>query len=64
MADKVYILDNSRIVAEGTPGDVFTDVDRLKSYGLEIPVDMKRRAGIPIDICYKYKNRHTLFCKN
>lgn len=58
MADKVYILDNSRIVAEGTPGDVFTDVDRLKSYGLEIPVDMKRRAGIPIDICYKYKNRH------
>ena len=19
---------------------------------------MKRRAGIPIDICYKYKNRH------
>ena len=58
MADKVYILDNSRIVAEGTPGDVFTDVDRLKSYGLEIPVDMKSRAGIPIDICYKYKNRH------
>ena len=56
-ADRVYILDDSRIVAEGKPGDVFTDVDRLKSYGLEIPVDMKRKVGIPIDICYKYKNQ-------
>lgn len=57
-ADRVYILDDSRIVAEGEPGNVFTDVDRIKSYGLEIPVDMKRKAGIPIDICYKYKNQH------
>ena len=57
-ADRVYILDDSRIVAEGKPGDVFTDVDRLKSYGLEIPFDMKRKVGIPIDICYKYKNQH------
>lgn len=56
-ADRVYILDDSRIVAEGKPGDVFTDIDRLKSYGLEIPVDMKRKVGIPIDICYKYKNQ-------
>ena len=56
-ADRVYILDDSRIVAEGEPGNVFTDVDRIKSYGLEIPVDMKRKVGIPIDICYKYKNQ-------
>lgn len=34
MADRVYILDNSKIVAEGTPEDVFTDVERLKKYGL------------------------------
>ena len=36
----------------------YTHLDVYKRQGLEIPVDMKRRAGIPIDICYKYKNRH------
>ncbi len=58
MADRVYILDNSKIVADGTPGDVFTDVERLKKYGLEIPVRMKLEAGIPIDICSEYKKKH------
>ena len=58
MADRVYILDNSKIVADGTPGDVFTDVERLKKYGLEIPVRMKLEAGIPIDICSEYKKQH------
>lgn len=55
MADRVYILDNSRIVAEGMPHDVFNDVKRLKMYGLEIPVQMKIDAGIPIDICCEYR---------
>lgn len=58
MADRVYILDNSKIVAEGTPEDVFTDVERLKKYGLEIPVRMKLEAGIPVDICSEYKKKH------
>lgn len=57
MADRVYILDNSKIVAEGTPEDVFTDVERLKKYGLEIPVRMKLEAGIPVDICSEYKKK-------
>ena len=58
MADRVYILDNSKIVAEGTPEDVFTDVERLKKYGLEIPVRMKLEAGIHVDICSEYKKKH------
>lgn len=58
MADRVYILDNSKIVAEGTPEEVFTDVERLKKYGLEIPVRMKLEAGIPVDICSEYKKKH------
>lgn len=58
MADRVYILDNSKIVAEGTPEYVFTDVERLKKYGLEIPVRMKLEAGIPVDICSEYKKKH------
>ncbi len=58
MADRVYILDNSKIVAEGIPEDVFTDVERLKKYGLEIPVRMKLEAGISVDICSEYKKKH------
>lgn len=59
MADRVYILDDSRIVAEGKPHDVFNDVKRLKMYGLEIPVQMKIDAGIPIDICCEYRKTHS-----
>lgn len=57
MADRVYILDDSRIVADGTPEDVLVDAERLKTYGLEIPVRMKNEAGIPIDICSEYKKK-------
>lgn len=58
LADRVYILDDSRIVAEGIPEDVLSDVERLKTYGLEIPVRMKIETGIPVDICSEYKKKH------
>lgn len=57
MADRIYILDDSRIVAAGTPKEVLGDVTQLKKYGLEIPVSMKLEAGIPIDVCTEYKRR-------
>lgn len=63
MTDRVYILDNSRIVAHGVPGDVLSDVERLKTYGLEIPVRMKNEAGIPIDICIEYKKKQLQICQ-
>lgn len=63
MTDRVYILDNSRIVAHGVPGDVLSDVERLKTYGIEIPVRMKNEAGIPIDICSEYKKKQLQICQ-
>ena len=57
MADRIHILDDSRIVAAGTPKEVLGDVTQLKKYGLEIPVSMKLEAGIPIDVCTEYKRR-------
>lgn len=63
MTDRVYILDNGRIVAHGVPGDVLPDVERLKTYGLEIPVRMKNEAGIPIDICSEYKKKQLQICQ-
>ena len=58
LADRVYILDDSRIVAEGIPEDVLSDVERLKTYGLEIPGRMKIETGIGVDICSEYKKKH------
>ncbi len=57
MADRVYILDDSRIIATGAPKEVLIDAEQLKKYGLEIPVRMKLEAGIPIDVCTEYKRR-------
>ena len=60
-ADAVYILDDSRIVATGTPKEVLIDAEQLKKYGLEIPVRMKLEAGIPIDVCTEYKRRQKVY---
>ena len=61
IADRVYILDDSRIVATGTPKEVLIDAEQLKKYGLEIPVRMKLEAGIPIDVCTEYKRRQKVY---
>ncbi len=61
MADRVYILDDSRIIATGAPKEVLIDAEQLKKYGLEIPVRMKLEAGIPIDVCTEYKRRQKAY---
>lgn len=37
MSDKVVVIDNGRLVAEGTPKEVFSKKDELRSVGLELP---------------------------
>lgn len=37
MSDKVVVIDNGRLVAEGTPKEVFSEKDELRSVGLELP---------------------------
>ena len=36
-ADRVYVMDNGRVVMEGTPREIFTQVERLKEYRLDVP---------------------------
>ena len=36
-ADRVYVMDNGKVVMQGTPREVFSQVDRLKSYRLDVP---------------------------
>ena len=36
-ADKVIVMDQGKIVMQGTPREVFSHVDELKSYRLDVP---------------------------
>jgi len=37
MADRVLIMDKGRILMDGTPREVFNNVDKVKSLGLDVP---------------------------
>ena len=36
-ADKVIVMDQGQVVMEGTPREIFSQVERLKSYRLDVP---------------------------
>ncbi len=36
-ADRVVIMDDGDIMLDGTPREVFSDVDKIKSFSLEVP---------------------------
>lgn len=36
-ADQVIVMDKGKIVMEGSPRSIFSQVDRLKEYGLDVP---------------------------
>ena len=36
-ADRVVVMDNSHVVLEGTPREVFAQVDTIKAAGLDVP---------------------------
>ena len=52
-ADRVVVVDNGIILRDGTPKDVFSQVDLLKSVGLDVPqvtelVHELRAEGVPL----------------
>ena len=36
-ADKVYVIDDGRIVMQGIPKEIFSPVEKMKAYGLDVP---------------------------
>ena len=36
-ADKIFVMDHGKVVMEGTPREIFSRVDELKSYRLDVP---------------------------
>lgn len=52
-ADRVYVMDNGKVVMQGTPRAIFSQVDTLKSYRLDVPqitllAYELRKAGLAI----------------
>ena len=53
-ADKVFVMEEGKVVLQGTPRAVFSDVERLESYRLDVPQVTKlayelKKRGVPID---------------
>ncbi len=36
-AHKIFVMDKGRLVMQGTPREIFSQVEKLKGYGLEVP---------------------------
>ena len=36
-ADRIIVMDHGKVVLEGTPRKVFSEVEMLKKYGLDVP---------------------------
>ena len=36
-ADRVYIIDDGKMVMEGIPKEIFSQVDKIKGFGLDVP---------------------------
>ena len=52
-ADKMFVMDHGKVVMEGTPKEIFSRVDELKSYRLDVPqvtilADELRKRGLDI----------------
>lgn len=52
-ADKVIVMDEGKIVMQGTPKEIFSRVDELKSYRLDVPqvtllAHELKKQGIPL----------------
>lgn len=55
-ADKVFVMDKGKIVMQGTPREVFAEVEQLKKYRLDVPqvtllAYELRMAGLPLPDC-------------
>ena len=54
-ADKVIVMDKGKVVMQGTPREIFSQVGKLKEYRLDVPqvtilVDLLRQSGLDIPL--------------
>ena len=54
-ADKVIVMDKGKVVMQGTPREIFSQVGRLKEYRLDVPqitilADLLRQSGLDVPV--------------
>ena len=52
-ADYVFVMDDGHVVMQGMPRDIFSQVDTLLEYGLDVPqitrlMKLLRNRGVPV----------------
>ena len=68
-ADKIYVMDHGHVVMEGTPREIFSRVDELKSYRLDVPqatliADELKKRGLKIpDGIFKREELVEVLCQ-
>ncbi len=55
-ADRIYVMDEGQVAMEGTPEEIFTQVERLKELRLDVPQVTElayglRKRGVPLSPC-------------
>ena len=53
-ADKIFVMDKGKLAIQGTPKEIFSQVDKIKEYGLEVPQVtelgyMLKKSGLDIE---------------
>ena len=67
-ADHVFVMDNGKVVMEGTPRQIFSQVDKLKELRLDVPQVTElayelKKAGVPLPDGILTKEEFTLALK-
>ena len=52
-ADKVFVMDDGKVVMEGRPREIFSQVDKLKALRLDVPQVTElayelKKSGLPL----------------
>ena len=52
-ADRIVVMDQGRLVAQGKPREIFAQADRMKDLGLDVPLAAElasqlRKKGVPL----------------
>lgn len=49
-ADRVVVMEKGRIMLDGTPSEVFSNVDKMKQYSLEVPQSTELIDSLELDL--------------
>lgn len=63
-ADRIFVMDDGKIVMEGTPREIFTEVEKLKELRLDVPQVTElayelRKCGVELPECILTKEELT-----